>query len=264
MQLEILRLGSVVPNGVGGPGAAAINLIYTYLLQEHGITWYKFITVNQIGNDLQEGIVRFGPKDININVRYPASAEFQQVSPYERNLVRLEVIHMGLLELAKSDSRIDVGKLKLIKDEILKRKFQFALLYKQHVCKADVSLIAEIIIHPSESKFDFFAEIKQHDTEIGRYKIFSGKPIVFYVDALFFYGKWKGTNQLTISGKSPDVEIHVLVNEKRIEYINKSKYSKAPFFEMMKLDGVNADAAYADWIHSLPPEIAAVLEQSEN
>lgn len=264
MQLEILRLESVVPNGVGGPGAGALGLMYTYLLQKHEITYYKFIIVNQIDEDLEEGIFKIGSRAIHVNVRYPASQEFQHMSPNERNLIRIEVIHAGLTELAKFDTRIDTNALNLIKNEILKCNFEFNIPYKEHRCKSDRSLSAEITIQPSESKFDFYAVFKRDDMEFARYQIFSGRPIVFYVDALFSNVKWKGTDQLIITGKSPDMEIHVILNENRVEYINHSKYSNAPFFEMMKRDQSNADKAYRDWVHSLPPEIAAVLERSDN
>jgi putative transposase len=106
---HILRLESVVPHGVGGTEAGIIDLIYAFLLQEYGQDIYSYIHVNQIGEDLDEVIIKDG-KNIYINVRYPAIEGLEQRSTKERNRIRLDVAHTALLKIAEYEKKLDVTK----------------------------------------------------------------------------------------------------------------------------------------------------------
>src|SRR5688572_4216824 len=94
-----LRLGSVVAHGVGGPEAGAVDLIYLFLLMEYRQNIYRAIFINQIGDDLNEVIIKQG-KEIYVNVRHPAPVDFDLKSDEEKNRIRLDVIHTGLLRIA--------------------------------------------------------------------------------------------------------------------------------------------------------------------
>src|SRR5262245_31011316 len=126
MKLHILRLGSIIPEGVGGPEAGSIDLIYSFLLQEYKCDYYDHIHINQIGDDLEEVIIKTGRK-IHINIKYPAKG-FDNKSSEEKNLVRLDVVHTALLRIAEKEKKLDVDSLVKIKEHILERNFLFDLV----------------------------------------------------------------------------------------------------------------------------------------
>src|SRR5436190_5429364 len=112
-----LRLNSVIPQGVSGPEAGSINLIYSFLLNEYGQTTYSNISINQIDSNLDELIKKVGNK-IHINIRYDSGLNFQNESFSKKNLIRLELIHTALIRLAVKYKRLDISKLDEIRDKI--------------------------------------------------------------------------------------------------------------------------------------------------
>lgn len=265
MKTHILRLGSVVPHGVGGPEAGTMDLIYTFLLQEFELDIYSYIHINQVGDDLNEFVMKEGKK-IYINIRYPVYEDFERKSVTEKNSIRLDIIHTALLRLAAEDKKMKATKLEALKNKILEQNFSFHIVYKNHVNKKNKNLIAKVIIHPEEDRFNFYALIEENEREKCRLLIYSGKTTDYYIDALFFYGKWKNINEFIITGKRKEIEIHISIDKCSVEYVNLTSYGKAPFFEMMRADTSKQDRARAheDWLHSLPPAHAAIIRQAEN
>jgi hypothetical protein len=96
MKMEIIRLGSLVANGVGGPSSAAIGLIYSMLLQKYNQDVYKAIIINQIDESLDEIVIKHGGQ-VNVNIRYPARQDFGELTELEQNKIRIEVLHEGLI-----------------------------------------------------------------------------------------------------------------------------------------------------------------------
>lgn len=265
MKIEILRLISVVEHGVDGAETGAINLIYSFLLQKYKLDFYSYIRINQIGEDLQEFVMKEGNK-IHINIRYPASEDYELKTVPERDLIRLDIIHKALLRLAANDSRIQVKELDNIKNEILQNRFLFDIQYKEWRYKKDEKINAKIVIRPYEDRFDFFVLIEEGKKQICRLLIYQGKTTDFYIDDLFFYGKWKSINEFIITGKNKEVEIHVYIQDKKVKYLNLTSYEKAPFFEMMRANISKEDASrsYEDWLHSLPPAYAAIIRRADD
>jgi hypothetical protein len=103
MKLHILRLGSVVPEGVGGPEAGSIDLIYSYLLQEYNCAVYPQIHINQIGDELEEFVMKMSGK-MRVNIKY-SSKGFDSKSIEEKNLIRLDVVHTALLRIAEKEKK---------------------------------------------------------------------------------------------------------------------------------------------------------------
>jgi hypothetical protein len=262
MKFEIIRLDSVIENGVGGPGAGAINLIYSHLLLKSNLTFYTYIHINQIGSDLDELLIKEGKK-VYINIRYPSPEKWEFESTKERNEIRLEVVHTAMLRLASQDERIQATILEDIKHEILKNDFSYYIVYKSFINKKDENLVAKIIIHPEEKKFDFYVSIENKGTQESKRLIYSGKTTEYYFDALFSSGKWKNFNEFTITGKSKELEIRISLEDGKVDFINLTNYDKPPFFEMMKIDlpKEEKEAAYNNWIHSLPPAVAAFMNK---
>jgi hypothetical protein len=265
MKTNIFRLNSVVPHGVGGPESGAINLIYTTLLQELEQDVYGYIGVNQIGNDLDEFVMKQG-KIVHVNIRYPAYDDFESKTISEKNRIRLDVVHTALLRVAVQDKKLDIGKLEEIKSKILSNDFSFDFVCKSYLYNKRSSLIAKIIVHPQMEKFDYYVSIEDNLTVKCRKKIYSGLTNVVYYPELFSQGKWKGENEFIITGKRKEVEIKICVDECKIEFKNLTGYPKPPYFEMMRADisAEEKDKAYQDWQHSLPPAAAAIIRQADN
>ncbi len=264
MKTHILRLGSVVANGVGGPEAGAIDLIYTCLLQHYEQDIYSHIHINQIGDDLNELIGKEG-NNVYINIRYPVHQGFESKSVEDKNRIRLDVVHQGLLRIAEHYGKIDIIKLEAIKSKILENNFCFDFIYRTHVNKKRSSLIGKIVVSPKIDRFNFYAVIEESGNQICKLLIYSGKTTHYFED-FFFYGKWKNENEFVISGKRKEVEIHVSVDKCSCEFKNLTHYEKPPYFEMMRADISEADKekAYRDWVHSMPPGIAAIVTQEPN
>ena len=62
------------------------------------------------------------------------------------------------------------------------------------------------------------------------------------------------------------MEIHINVDKCSVEFVNLTSYDKSPFFEMMKADlsDEEKEKAHKDYIHSLPPAIAAIVTHEPN
>ena len=262
LKTHILRLDSVVPHGVGGPQAGMLDLIYAFLLQDYGQTAYSYIHINQIGDDLNELIIKEGKK-IYINIRYPAHEDFEQKNAEEQNRIRLEVVHTALLRIAEHDRKLEVEKLQAIRQRILDRNFSFDFVYRTFTNKKHSNLTAKVLVHPQISKFTFYVQVEQDENVVCRVPVYHGKTTDWYFP-MFSKGKWKGDKAFSIVNK--EVEIRVLLDECWAEIINLTPYDNPPHFQMMKaeLSTEERDKSYEDWLHSLPPAVASVVTNQLN
>jgi hypothetical protein len=262
----IVRLNSVIPNGVGsGPESAAIDLIYSFLLREFKQNKYRQISINQIGYDLEEFITTTGDK-IYINVRYPVVDEFNRMSENDKNIIRLDVIHDSLIRIANHEKKLDPKKLEEIKELILLKDFLFEFDCKSYPNKKYKNLNAKIILQPLMTKFNYYLVVEDAGVIKCKVLIYSGIPVMIYFSELFSIGKWNGDNEIIISGKNKEVEITLSIDECILTYVNLTKFEKPPYFEMMRADLPEFEKrkAYFDWVHSLPPGHAAILNFEPN
>jgi hypothetical protein len=128
-----------------------------------------------------------------------------------------------------------------------------------------IKLALKIIISPKHDQFDFYVVIE--DGEVVRCKllIYSGLMTDFYIKDFFSKGKWKGTNEFIVKAKD-EFEIRILVDQCTAELLNLSSYEKPPRFEMMKakLSAADKGKAFKDFIHSMPPAMAAIITHVPN
>jgi hypothetical protein len=257
MKTELLKLGSFIPHGVEGPECGAINLIYTFLLQEHGITHYRFIKVEQVDNSLKEAVLfgMNGAQTVSIVVPYPAPDDYEHKTSRERDLIRLDIVHKGLLLLAQQDMKVDVPTLELIKRTILERNFSFDIVYKEFANPNSDGLIAKLVIHPQEDRFDFYVTVEQAGQQLCKALIYSGLTFDYFAE-LFYYGKWNGLSELVISGKKSQTTVHMHIDNCTITYENSSAFQTDPLFEFYKA-GLSKDdrhRVYLELTQSLPPQ----------
>ncbi len=268
MPIKGFRLISIVPYGVGGAEAGAINLIYAKLLYEFGQDFYQ-VKINQIGEGTKpDEIIIKGPGNkIHINIRYPAPEDFEARSVGEKNRYRLDVIHAALNRIADHDGKYNKSKLEEIRSKILLNDFSFQFNIKKFVSPRNKDLIAWIVVEPLMDRFLYFVVVEYQGKESNKILIYqSGTVDLYYFKMFFQKGKWKGENELVLTGKENVVETHVFIKENRVEYVNLTPYEKPPIFEMMKagISKEEKEKAHQDWLHSLPPSHAAIITQALN
>lgn len=259
MSIKGFRLGSIVPDGFGGPEAGAIAFIYAQLLHQAGQHKYA-ISINQIGLELDEFIHKGPGKKIHINIRYPVVNNFNNKSLEEKNRKRLDIIHDSMLRIAEEFSEYDVAKIEEIKKTILEKNFSFEFKVKSFQHPKNRDLVAKIVVKPQMLSFEYFAVIEQNGVETKRVAFYSGLTTFHYLTLFFQKAKWQGENQLILTGRENIVETHIRFDEDRIEYINLTPYPKPPLFELMKVGITHEEKErYAkNWKHSLPPHIAGL------
>jgi hypothetical protein len=264
MKTHIFRLESVGPHTVGGPEAGAIDLIYTFLLQEYKQDVYSYLHINQIDEGLNELVMKEPGNKIFINIRYPIHEDFEQKSIEEKNRIRLDVIHTALLRIADYDKKLDVSKLEAIRNKILKNNFSFELECKAYLNNKNKELLAKVLVHPQMDKFDYYVSIEKNGKVKCRLKIYSAATNIFYFPYFFRYGKWKNDNEFILIGTQKEVEIHIIVDKCRIDYKNLTPYENPPTFQMFRMDisKEEKEKAHQDYLHQLPPSHAAIIRQS--
>ena len=262
-----LRLNSVVLHGVcSGAESGAIDLIYGFLLTEFAQDIYSYISINQIGSDLKEFVMKEPGNKIHVNIRYPVHEDFETKIVVERNLIRLDVIHTALIRVANQYGKLEIQKLEEIKEKIINNNFSFDFICKAYPYKKNDNILAKIIVHPEIDRFNYFLLVEENQKVKCRIKLYCGLTNLFYYSDLFSIVKWKSTNELIITGKAKEVEISITVNECKITFTNLTKYQKSPSFEMMRADTSETDRqkAHQDWLHSIPLSHRALITNEPN
>lgn len=267
MNIEYFRLVSVDPQGIGNKGNGQIDLLYSSLLNLYGLNYYKSIKVNQIAPN--QGIKEFVEIEkgfVHVNIIYIIDPRFDSLADFEKNKIRLEVIHAGLLRLAKEDDKFAKVKLERIRNEILENKFDFAIEVFKKENPVDNKFLSKLIIRPQSGYFDFFLQVINEGHRVCEIHLYKGKSTPFYVDSFFSKIIWVGINQLIIEGEEKQMRIIIDINECNVSFDNLTSYSKPPLWEMMRvgLTQEENNNAYENWLHSLPPAYSAIIRNSDN
>jgi hypothetical protein len=255
-----------MPHGVGsGSESLALDLIYEFVLYEYGQDVYRYISINQIGEDLDEFVMKEPGNKIHINIRYPVYEDFESKSVDEKNKIRLDVIHVALLRVSEYDKKLDSSQLEAIRNLILANNFSFKLTCKTYTNRNDPSLVVKVVVHPEMDKFNYYVLVEQGGQLKCELPLYNGRPGVHY-DEFFGAGKWTKKNELVIWGKQKEVEIHILTDECKIEFVNLTWYAAPPYFTVMRADVSEEERAKAlqDWYHSLPPAVSAAIRKADN
>lgn len=255
MQLEIVRLGSIVPNGAGGSGAAAINYIYSMLLQQHDMYCYSIIHINQIGygGDPREAIMKEGRK-IYINIQHPVQEGFDGFPEAEQNLARLEIIHEALLRIAEQDKKLNKDKLINIREQILSNNFNFHFIYKTITHKKNPQLKGSIVVNPHLDIFKIFLIVNEGQTEISRTEIFQGNPSTLMLPPLFSSMKWKDFHEIIITDNRRQNQFQVNTLEHTVTQRNLSMFNVPPYIQIFSSHATESERqeGYRNWAQSMP------------
>ena len=261
-----LRLNSVVQHGVGSSSESlALDMIYEFLLHEFGQDLYDYISINQIGDDLDEFIQKESGNKIHINLRYPIYEDFESKRVEEKNKIRLNVIHTALLRISEFDRQLEPSHLEAIKIKILANDFSFEFVCNEYNNSKNGRLSGKLIVRPLIDKFEYYIAIENEGQLKCRSLIYDSRPGTDF-NEFFKYGKWRGENELIISGTRKEVELHVVVSECKTLFVNLTAYANPPYFTVMRTDVSEEERkkAYKDWLHSLPPAVAAIVRKANN
>jgi hypothetical protein len=233
------------------------------LLTQYGVNAYSHISINQIGDDLNEFIETKGKK-VHINIRYPATTGFRKKTEKEKQIIQLETIHAAVVRIADEKGLIETATLENVRQKILDNNFSFEFDISKKVTNPKrIDLSAKIIIKPLTDKFEYYLILMENNTLKCRILLYSGVTEYYVFPLLFHQMKWKNENELIINGKEPHVETHIFADTCKAEFINLTKYEKSPYFEMMRRDTSKEEQeqGYQNWLDSLSPESAAELRE---
>jgi hypothetical protein len=196
---EIIRLGSTNPGGFGGPESAYMNLIYSYFLTIESLNYYKFIYINQVGDDLDELVLIRG-NEVHINIRYPGVPSFLLKSEEVKNELRLNLVHSALLVLSEKDQRIERGKLEQMRGRIKEHNFLIDIPVNGYSNKKNKDLMAQLIVVPQEKKYDFYFSVVVREIKTFRFFICSVDPLEYNIhgDVEHFSGQWINDNRFLL------------------------------------------------------------------
>ncbi len=225
----------MVENGISSQEVICLEVIYRCLLHEFKQDVYSRIVINQIGDDLEEFVLKKG-KGIHCNIWFPSRSSFPEWNDFEKNIELLDKIHCGLLAIAKYDNKLDENALNAIRKKIIDNKFSFEFVYKTFVKSKKSSLSVKLAVRPLINNFIYYCIIEEDNIVKSKIQIYNGLPCVYFGEFLFYYGKWQARNELVLTGIIKEVEIHVNVDDCQVEIINRTPYSNPPFFTAMRFD----------------------------
>jgi hypothetical protein len=267
MKVDIFRLISVDPHGIGNKENGLLDLLYSYLLWKNGLDYYRFIKVNQIHQD--QGIEEFVEIEkglVHINIIFNTDPNFDTLNDANKNRIRLDIIHAGLLRLADKDPKFSKTNLEKIKDEILERNFNFELEGQIRKSPFDDTTVCRFLINPQTKYFDYFFLIQKDGSDLCKIPIYRGKPLTYYLDSFFSTVTWNNKNQVVIEGKEKQIKMILDVANCKLDFQNLTQYPKPPLWEMAnaEIDEQDNKTAYENCLHSLPPAYSAIIRESEN
>ena len=259
------QLVSHAAPGIGLPEGGCVSLIYAYLLQTFHCDVYRQITVNHIGDDMNELVLKKSAY-AHVNIRYAINGDFGRKDVDERNRIRLDIIHTAMLQLAAEDSRIESAKLEAIREIIIKNNFRFDIPYKSFENKKYPEWNIKVVVRPSEDVFRIYAIVENNSFKKCELLIYSGVTTDYYFDYFFSSGKWVGAQSFILSGKKKEQEIRILLDECQMELVNLTNYPNPPFFTLLRKDisAEEKEKAHKDFHHSLPPAIGGFVDFNHN
>lgn len=265
MPIKGFKLDSIVADGVGGPESGAISMIYAIALHETGQDHYSII-VNQIGDTVDELILKSPGKKLHINIRYQPVIDFKNKPAQEKNIFRLEVIHQAMLRIQVEYNEYDRSKLEAIKQSILEKNFNFEYFIKKFSHPKNKKLVAYISVNPKMHSFDYSLVTTLDGIQTSKIPFYKGLTNTYYLPMFFQKAKWRGEDRIVLTGKGNIVETHVVLADKVVSYVNLTKYEKPPLFELMKA-GISKQVKEKhslNWRDSLDPKVAEILDQIDN
>ncbi|MFT3677208.1 MAG: hypothetical protein QM781_15030 [Chitinophagaceae bacterium] len=267
MKIDIFRLTSIDHAGVGNEENGLVDLLYSFLLWKNGLDYYKYILINQIGKDQQiKEVVQIKNGRVHVNLIYTTEKNFDQLDDYRKNTIKVDIIHEGLQRLSKVDPRFSDELLNKIRGQIISKNFSVELESIGKNSPFDKEVSGKMVILPTPKYFDYYLLIKNGSKEICRQFIYRGAPTSDYFYAFFSRAKWKNNITFIVEGREKQMRLKLDVSNCKVTFENLTHYPNPPLWEIMKV-GISeqeSKSAYENWLHSLPPAVAAMIRDHEN
>ena len=267
MKIDIFRLISVDPRGIGNTGNGLLDFLYSYLLWQNGLGYYKYIRVNQIHQD--QGIEEFVDMEegkVHINIIFNTDINFDALDDIEKNRIRLDIIHSGLLRLSDKDPNFSNKTLRKIRDEILQKEFNIEVECLIKESPYDNNLFCKILVNPLARCFDYYILLQKDDNVLCKIHFFRSNPLTYYFEVIFNKISWKTEGEVIIEGSENQMKMSLDVNNCKLDFQNLTIYPSPPLWEMANAEISEQEkrSAYQNWLDSLPPAFSAIIGQSEN
>lgn len=238
-----------------------LSYIYSELFKQQGINFYDVITI-ELSNDEEEEYRVFGTntKRLFVFKKFNADTYYGINDDAEKKMFLLSIFKQTTREIARRDNRINILQLDSIEKLILDYDFEFAFV-RHSVFNKQRNRSVSLIVKPLISYFEFYLEASQ-GTETGcDVLIYRGKPSDYYLDDLFFSGKWKAQNEYVLKGRRSEVEFHFFVDSCVVDLINVSaNQADTPIFNMFKFGA--GEGELRAYIDSLNPDLASAMRRA--
>jgi hypothetical protein len=189
MMKQILKLDSVGPNTIGGPTCEAINLFYSYFLREYKQDYYNYILINHINSDeLQERVVKLGPRQIAVNVKYPLNVILSECDDKEIVKIQTEIIEKGLGMISNETGKISFEIISRFKKQISGSEFLISIPVVDYKNKSKYLNDCYLSLVPQVREFKFYINytiVENGKTYKKMVQVFSGKCSLHYVSYFF-------------------------------------------------------------------------------
>ncbi len=187
------------------------------------------ILINEIDYNLKE-LISIVDKKIYINTILPNFDILDQNTCFERNAIRLELIHNSLIRLARIDKRFNFEILNEIKSKILEKSFYFEIELYNFNNKKFNNINAKILVLPYENRFEYYLSIYINNELKYKFLIYLGLPNCYYAAELFSKGKWANQNLFILTGTANEVSLSLNLIDNNLTFTNLTTFRLPIYF----------------------------------
>lgn len=234
MKRTQIKLNSICKDGIGhSVGAELLPTLYEFLLHKEGQDYYKSITVLQISDTEEERVGEIPTRNGFVRI-IRDTLGFDLLDINEKNIVRLGILHEGLLRLANDYKKIDIGTLQRIKEKVLKNNFEFEFIFKS-AKSVQNNIVVDLSVAPGFESFKYYVTIRAHKEILCRQLIYVGLAD-FYYNKFVFNKIVIKKEDVSIFDKDEHAEIKVNIKNCFIDVLNHSLYSNPPEYTFWRGD----------------------------
>lgn len=237
---------------------SAVSLMYEDIFIRDDVRSYSLIVIKHVPEEEEAGqVISLGNKEIGVRVHYKIPDNLISKDDATIQLAVLEIIHAGLIILAKEKHKLGADYLNRVKEEILQLKFDFWVEAKLFANKKDSAWTAMVIANLKMKQFDVYLQIAYQGMVKWKVLIYEGVNTASYFSNLFSNGKWTARNEFILSGKKSEIEIHLNLTDGSLKFVNISPSSpESPIFNLHKANK-DKEKALKDYLGTLDPTLAS-------
>lgn len=234
--------------------------IYNFLYALHNINFYEFITIElSVGEKEKFRLAYLNNRRPFIFVNFSPQDFYAIDDAVSKKIFLLNTLHEILINLSETDHHIPSSTLTSFKETILKRNFNFAIALLQVANPKMPNSTGELYVVPDLCFFNFFVKLQTPDKQLISL-IYSGLPSEYYINDLFYSGRWKGLKEFVIKGKRSEMQFHIYLESGKTELENITKSDSSPVFNMFKANAGSKELS--DYVNAQPEQIKLLINNS--